>query len=414
MHRLHELARLFLKLGTIGFGGPAVHIAFMDEEVVKRRKWLSHQQFLDLMGATNLIPGPNSTEMAIHIGYQRAGLKGLVVAGFCFLVPAILITTVLAAAYVSFGHLPQAAPLLAGIRPVVLAIILAAVWRLGRKALRGTRLGLIALAVAAAPLIWPGNEVLALLVGSLLGSLMLAMTGWQDGPPSQAPRPDPPPAGPQASGLGLLSAAPLAGATATATLSASATLLAVFLFFLKVGAVLYGTGYVLVAYLEGELVHQLGWLTSDQLIDAIAIGQFTPGPILSTATFIGYLLMEGQGFGMQLAGAAVATVGIFLPSFLLVAVTGPIIPRLRSWKATALFLDSVNAASLGLMAAVVIKFSYPLLLVLDADQAAVGVAWVSLALLVAASIASLKYKVSPAWIVLAGALVGITGLATSA
>lgn len=413
MHRLHELARLFLKLGTIGFGGPAVHIAIMEEEVVKRRKWLSHQQFLDLMGATNLIPGPNSTEMAIHIGYQRAGLKGLVVAGFCFLVPAILITTVLAAAYVSFGHLPQAAPLLAGIRPVVLAIILAAVWRLGRKALRGARLGLIALAVAAAPLIWPGHEVLALLVGSLLGSLMLAMTGWQDDPPSQASS-DPPPAGPQASGLGLLSAAPLAGVTATATLSASATLLAVFLFFLKVGAVLYGTGYVLVAYLEGELVHQLGWLTSDQLIDAIAIGQFTPGPILSTATFIGYLLMEGQGFGMQLAGAAVATVGIFLPSFLLVAVTGPIIPRLRSWKATALFLDSVNAASLGLMAAVVIKFSYPLLLVLDADQAAVGVAWVSLALLAAASIASLKYKVSPAWIVLAGALVGMTGLATSA
>lgn len=407
MNSLGEVGRLFLKLGTIGFGGPAAHIALMEEEVVQRREWLDHQQFLDLMGATNLIPGPNSTELAIHIGYQRAGLRGLCVAGSCFLLPAILITTVLAAIYVQYGHLPEAAPLLAGIRPVVLAIILTAVWRLGRKAIRHARLAAIALAVAVSPLIWPGNEVLALLAGSLLGSLFLAITDRRE-PPSESSPPHAKPETPAArASLGLLAAGPLVG-TATATATA-VTVLGVFLVFLKVGAVLYGTGYVLVAYLEGELVHQLGWLTSDQLIDAIAIGQFTPGPILSTATFIGYLLLEGQGTGMQLAGAGVATLGIFLPSFLLVAVTGPIVPKLRSWRATAFFLDSVNAASLGLMAAVVLKFSYPLLLTLDADKSPTGVAWISLALLLAASVASLKYRVSSVWIVLAGALVGLTG-----
>ena len=406
MHPLRELALLFLKLGTIGFGGPAVHIALMEEEVVRRRKWLDSQQFLDLVGATNLIPGPNSTEMAIHIGYTRAGIRGLLVAGACFLLPAIVITTAMAALYVEYGQLPQAAPILAGIKPAVLAIILTAGWRLGRKAIRSLQLAGIALVVAAAPIFWPGNEVLALLGGALLGCLLLSLSR----PPTPAtPAADKggddekPKVEGRLAGMGLL-----AGVSVAAS---GKTLLAIFLSFLKVGAVLYGTGYVLVAYLDGELVEKLGWLKSEQLFDAIAIGQFTPGPILSTATFIGFLVMEGQGIWMQIAGAAVATLGIFLPSFILVAITGPIIPKLRSYRGAAIFLDSVNAASMGLMGAVVLKFSYPVMFQLNENMLPVGIEWISLLILLAASIASIRYRVSPALLVLAGALVGLAQLA---
>ena len=402
MHPLRELALFFLKLGTIGFGGPAVHIAMMEEEVVQRRKWLDSQQFLDLVGATNLIPGPNSTEMAIHIGYVRAGFRGLLVAGTCFLLPAIVITTAMAALYVEYGQLPQATPILAGIKPAVLAIILTAGWRLGRKAIRSITLAAIALLVATVPIFWPGNEILALLGGSLLGCLLISRNrppaaATQGTDSSEKPRAT----GPLA-GMGLLAAAPAA--------IPAKTLLAVFLSFLKVGAVLYGTGYVLVAYLDGELVQKLGWLQSDQLFDAIAIGQFTPGPILSTATFIGFLVMEGQGIWMQIAGAAVATLGIFLPSFILVALTGPIIPRLRSYRAAAIFLDAVNAASMGLMGAIVLKFSYPVIFQLNENMIPVGIEWISLLILLGASIASLRYRITPALLVLAGALVGLVQL----
>ncbi len=405
MHPLRELALFFLKLGTIGFGGPAVHIAMMEEEVVQRRKWLDSQQFLDLVGATNLIPGPNSTEMAIHIGYVRAGIRGLLVAGTCFLLPAIVITTAMAALYVEYGQLPQATPILAGIKPAVLAIILTAGWRLGRKAIRSITLAGIALLVATAPIFWPGNEILALLGGSLLGCLLIS----RNRPPGAAPqgtdsseKNGKPKVGGPLAGMGLLAAAPAA--------IPAKTLLAVFLSFLKVGAVLYGTGYVLVAYLDGELVQKLGWLQSDQLFDAIAIGQFTPGPILSTATFIGFLVMDGQGIWMQIAGAAVATLGIFLPSFILVALTGPIIPRLRSYRAAAIFLDAVNAASMGLMGAIVLKFSYPVMFQLNENMMPVGIEWISLLILLGASIASLRYRVTPALLVLAGALVGLAQL----
>jgi chromate transporter len=410
MHPLRELALLFLKLGTICFGGPAVHIAVMEEEVVRRRKWLDHQQFLDLVGATNLIPGPNSTEMAIHIGYTRAGLRGLLVAGSCFLLPAIIITTILANLYIHFGQMKQAVPILDGIKPAVLAIILAAGWRLGRKAIRSVKLAGIALLVAIVPLFWPGNEVFVLMAGSLFGYLLLAMTRPRSS--SGPPAPDKPAADNSENDNGTRSATPLAsvGLLAVAPVVApgtAVTLLAIFLTFLKVGAVLYGTGYVLIAYLEGDVVQQLGWLTSDKLMDAIAIGQFTPGPILSTATFIGFLVMEGQGIWMQLAGAAVATLGIFLPSFLLVAVTGPLIPRIRSHPAAAIFLDSVNAASMGLMGAIVLKFSYVIMFRLDEHMLPTGIRWIPLLILLAASVASLRYRVTPALLVLAGALIGL-------
>jgi|TARA_B100000809_G_scaffold205072_1_gene206669 chromate transporter len=420
MHPLRELAQLFLKLGTIGFGGPAVHIAIMEEEVVERRGWMDHQQFLDLVGATNLIPGPNSTEMAIHIGYVRAGMRGLLVAGSCFLLPAIMITTVLAALYVQYGQMPQVASILATIKPAVLAIILTAGWRLGRKAIRSRQLAGIALLVASGPIFWPGNEILILLGGSLLGCVLLS----RDRPASNPPVPpkatddddndEKVKTGKGFAGIGMLAMAP--------AVVSGKTLLAVFLSFLKVGAVLYGTGYVLIAYLDGELVQKLGWLQSDQLIDAIAIGQFTPGPILSTATFIGFLVMEGQGIWMQIAGATVATLGIFLPSFLLVAITGPMIPRLRSHRGAAIFLDSVNAASMGLMGAVVLKFSYPLLFQLNDRMLSLfgntwtisvpgGVKWISLLILLGASIASIRYRVSPALLVLAAILIGLIQLA---
>lgn len=405
MYPLRELALFFLKLGTIGFGGPAVHIAMMEEEVVQRRKWLDSQQFLDLVGATNLIPGPNSTEMAIHIGYVRAGIRGLLVAGTCFLLPAIVITTAMAALYVEYGQLPEATPILAAIKPAVLAIILTAGWRLGRKAIRSITLAGIALLVATAPVFWPGNEILALLGGSLLGCLLISRnrsSGEARQETDNSQKSEKPKTGGPMAGIGLLAAAPAA--------VPAKTLLAVFLSFLKVGAVLYGTGYVLVAYLEGELVHKLGWLQSDQLFDAIAIGQFTPGPILSTATFIGFLVMDGQGIWMQIAGAAVATLGIFLPSFILVALTGPIIPRLRSYRPAAIFLDAVNAASMGLMGAIVLKFSYPVVFQLNESMMPVGIEWISLLILLGASVASLRYRVSPALLVLAGALVGLVQL----
>jgi chromate transporter len=374
--RLSELARLFLKLGSTAFGGPAAHIAMMEDEVVRRRQWLTHDEFLDLLGATNLIPGPNSTELAIHIGHRRAGWPGLLVAGLCFILPATLIVTVVAWAYVRFGRLPPAEGLLYGVKPVIIAVVLQALWGLGRSALK-TRPLVLVFAVAAALSLLGGNELL-ILFGT--GLLVAGARSIQRGQPG-------------GSVGALLAFAPgLPVATVTTSAAAVATpfgLWPLFLFFLKVGSVLFGSGYVLLAFLRADLVDRWQWLTEAQLLDAIAVGQFTPGPLFTTATFIGYLLAGGTG-------AAVATVGIFLPAFFFVAVSGPLIPRLRRSPFAGAFLDGVNVASLALMAVVTWQLGRAAL----TDWTAVALALVSGGLLI-------RFRVNSAWLVLGGAVIGL-------
>ena len=392
MQNLLSLAGLFLKLGIIGFGGPAVHIGLLEKEVVQRRGWLTQQQFLDLLGVTNLIPGPNSTEMAIHVGYRRAGFPGLVVAGVSFILPAALITLGFAWVYKEYGTQPQVLRLLHGITPAVLAIILAAIWRLGRTAVKNLRLLGVALGVAIASLLG-ADQVLALLIGTLAGTLLL---GWR--------RPDSDrallAAAPMLAATGLLQsarAAPvatgsIAGGAAIAGVAAAVPLWKLALFFLKVGAVLYGGGYVLIAYLDGGLVHDFHWLTQQQLLDAVAVGQFTPGPILSTATFVGYLIAGTPG-------AIVATLGIFLPSFVFVAAVSPFVARLRRSYWASMLLDAVNVASIGLMGAVMVVLTRTTLL-RDLD-------WRAWLIAGTAAAVTLRWKkVAPAWLVLGGAIAG--------
>jgi chromate transporter len=379
-HRLSELARLFLKLGTIAFGGPAAHIAMMEEEVVRRRQWLSHAEFLDLLGATNLIPGPNSTEMAIHIGHRRAGFPGLLVAGTCFIVPAMLIVTACAWAYVRFGKLPQAEALLYGVKPVIMAVVFQALWGLSKSAVKTVFLGaVVALAVG---LEFIGVNELIVLLGA---GVVTAVTGAVRKRPAPvqiaiAPLPGFKP---------LLAAVPVGAATVSAPFG----LWPLFLFFLKVGSVLYGSGYVLLAFLRSGLVEHFGWLTEGQLLDAIAVGQITPGPVFTTATFIGYLLGGTQG-------ALIATVGIFLPAFFFVAISGPLVPRIRRSAIAGAFLDGVNAASLALMIVVTLQLT----------RAAV-VDWVTLTLALLTAFLLVKYKLNSAWLVAIGAAVGLLNLA---
>ncbi len=318
MSHLKEVASVFFKLGTIAFGGPAAHIAMMEEEVVTKRKWMTREHFLDLVGATNLIPGPNSTEMTMHCGYQRAGVLGLFVAGICFIFPAVVLTGILAYFYVEYGELPMIAPFLYGIKPAVLAIILGAIYKLGKKALKSWQLGVIGVIVIVANALGV-NEIFSILGGGLIGMVWLSI-GQQKSLKSFLP---------------LM----LFGFFNTTTQIGTMKL---FWVFFKIGAVLFGSGYVLVAYLDGELVQQLGWLTRAELLDAIAIGQFTPGPVLSTATFIGFQINGWQG-------ALAATAGIFLPSFFFVWILNPLIPKLRQSKITALFLDAVNISAVSIM-----------------------------------------------------------------
>ena len=383
---LGEVARLFLKLGFIAFGGPAAHVAMLEDEVVERRRWMGRQHFLDLVGATNLVPGPNSTEMTMHVGYERAGWRGLFVAGACFIGPAVLLTGLAAWAYVRYGALPAVEPFLYGIKPAVLAVILGALWKLGKKAVTGWRLAALAAAVAAAVLFGAG-EVWALLAGGLAGALWLRASGRGS---SSAARLLPvlflQRGGAAASGAGAVAGA--AGAVA------GVSLWKLFWFFLKVGSVLYGSGYVLVAFLEGGLVEETGWLTQAQLLDAIAIGQFTPGPVLSTSTFVGYVVGAAGGVG-PIAGAAVATLGIFLPSFLFVWVLNPLIPRLRESAWLSAFLDAVNAAAVALMAAVTLE--------LAADTL---VSWPAALIAALAAVAALRFRASAVWLVLGGAVLG--------
>jgi chromate transporter len=373
--RLAELAALFLKLGLTAFGGPAAHTALMEDEVVRRRRWLTREEFLDLVGATNLIPGPNSTELAIHIGHRRAGGQGLLLAGACFILPAVLIVTAVAWGYVKFGTLPQAAGLLYGVKPVIIAVVLQALWGLGRAALK-TRGLAVAGAFAAVAVLLGLHELLVLFgTGLLLGARQVwrqrlsaaGRTPWLTVVPA----------------LSLAAAPGAAGAVATPF-----GLWPMFLFFLKVGSVLFGSGYVLLAFLRADLVDRWQWLTEGQLLDAIAVGQFTPGPLFTTATFIGYLLAG-------LPGAWLATGGIFLPAFVFVALSGPIVPRLRRSPVAGAFLDGVNAASLALMAVVAGQLAQVAL-----------VDWCTILLAGSSGFLLARYRINSAWLVGGGALLG--------
>jgi chromate transporter len=367
---LRELALLFLRLGSTAFGGPAAHVAMMEDEVVRRRGWLTREEFLDLLGATNLIPGPNSTEMAIHVGHRRAGLPGLVVAGACFIVPAAAIVTAIAWAYVRFGALPATGALLRGVKPVVVAIVAQALWGFARVAVRGP--GRAAVAAAAALAAALGANELAILVAA--GAAVAAFRAGARARPA-APALLPP--------GGWLPALGLAAAGAPVATSQ------LFLVFLKIGSVLYGSGYVLLAFLRTDLVHRLGWLTEAQLLDAVAVGQVTPGPLSTTATFVGFVLAG-------LPGAAAAPVGIFLPAFVFVALSGPLVPRLRRSAVAGAFLDGVNLASLALMA------------VVTAQLARAAIAGLPTALLAAASgVLLVRFRVGSSWLVLGGAALGL-------
>jgi chromate transporter len=376
---LREVVLLFARLGLTAFGGPAAHISMMEDEVVRRRKWVSEQHFLDLVGATNLIPGPNSTEMAIHLGFERAGWPGLLAGGASFIVPAVCITGILAFLYVRYGTVPEAGPVLFGIKPAAVAVILSAVWRLGRRALKGWRGAVLGLLVASAALAGT-SEILCLVAGGLGGMVWFRWASGGDEGRGAAAAVASSPAGPGAPATAIA-----AGAGATA---AAVSLWKLGLFFLKVGAILYGSGYVLVAFLQGDLVERYGWLTQGQLLDAVAVGQFTPGPVLSTATFIGYVLAG-------VPGALVATLGIFLPSFAFVAALNPLIPRLRESRWAGAFLDAVNVAAVALMAAVTVQLGESALRTWEA--------WVVFA---GAATAVLGLRLNAAWAILGGAALG--------
>ena len=346
----------------------------MQQEVVERRKWLTSEEFLDLLGATNLIPGPNSTEMAIHIGHRRAGWKGLLTAGLCFILPAALITFGMARMYVRFGSVPRAQGILYGVKPVIIAVVAQAIWALGKKALKTRTLIALTVACVVASL-FGVNELLILLgAGALLAALR---SSWR--------RPGAPPAMSIMQGASL----PLGTAALGTTVATSLSSLKLFLVFLKIGSILFGSGYVLLAFLRADLVDRLHWLTEKQLIDAVAVGQLTPGPVFSTATFVGYVVGGN-------AGAGLATLGIFLPSFFFVAVSGPLIPRLRRSASARAFLDGVNVASLALMTAVT----------WDLGRAAL-VDVPTLLLAGASAILLLRFKINSAWLVLGGAGVGL-------
>lgn len=379
--RLRELAALFLKLGTISFGGPAAHIAMMEAEVVRKRQWVTQQQFLDMLGAANLIPGPTSTEMAINMGFVRAGWPGLCVAGASFILPAAVITGVFAWAYVRFGTMTQAVSVLAGIKAAVIAVIGIAIFHLGKTAVRGVGLAVLG-AVALAAFFLGVNPLVILFGGGLLGMVVRRVVSLRAaGTLFLAPLV---PRRVSWSALGIAAAT----SAAVAPVVARPSIGRIALFFLKLGAVLYGGGYVLLAFLEQGLVQQHAWLTHQQLLDAVAIGQFTPGPVFSTATFIGYILGG-------VPGAAVATVGIFLPSFFFVGLLAPVLFRLRKSAWMAAFLDSVNVCAVALMAGVTFR--------LGADALRGWPAWV---IALAALGVLLWRKVNPAWVVFGGGLAG--------
>jgi chromate transporter len=365
---LIEVAALFLRLGFTAFGGPAAHIAIMRDEVVKKRKWITEQEFLDLFGAANLIPGPTSTETAIYLGYRRVGWMGLVLAGICFIFPAMVIVLALSWAYVQYGTTSWASGILYGIMPVVMAIIAQALWGLGRKAIKNWLTAIIGLCAVGLYLLGV-NILIILLLAGLAAMISGNLSRMKDIPMAGFLLP--------IAGLNLL------------TTSAPFSLTLLFLNFLKIGATLYGSGYVLLAFLRADFVLHLGWLTDKQLIDAIAIGQITPGPLFTTATFIGYLLGG-------LPGAIIATLGIFLPSFIYVGISSLFIKRIRDSQWASSFLDGVNAASLGLMLAVSIQVASTALI----DPLTIGVAVICLIILI-------RFQTNSTWLIAGGALIGL-------
>ena len=364
-----EVGGLFLRLGLTSFGGPAAHTAMMHDEVVTRRCWLSDAEFLDLVAATNLLPGPNSTETAIHLGRRRAGWAGFFAGGLAFILPATLIVLTLSILYVRFGSTAEAGWLLYGTKPVVIAILVQALFRLGHKAIRNALSLAVGLAALAA-YFTPVNEVVLLLVG---GAVLMVATNWRRL---------------RASSPAVLFL-PLTSLTPWAVGVVPFSLPLLFLTFLKIGAVLYGSGYVLFAFLNADFVDRLGWITQQQLVDAIAIGQVTPGPLFTSATFIGYLLAGPPG-------ALLATVAMFLPSFAFVALAGPLIPRLQASPWTRSFLDGVVAASLGLMASVTLDLGRAAL----TDPATILTGAAALFLL-------LRFRVNSSWLIVGGAIVGV-------
>ncbi len=369
--RYKEIAGVFFKLGATAFGGPAAHIAMMDDEIVKKRKWLSREKFLDLLGATNLIPGPNSTELAIHLGYERGGILGLLLAGSCFILPAMLIVLFFAVSYMRFGTLPEVANILYGIKPIIIAIVLQALYNLGKSAVKNKNAGIIGAGVILLAFMGLG-EILLL---AIAGLAMMIIANWK-----------------KLRGVNLSVSLPLYG-LAAAFLSdqfeqKKMSLTTVFLTFLKIGSVLYGSGYVLLAFLESELVERFQVLTSQQLLDAVAVGQFTPGPVFTTATFVGYII---KGY----PGAILATIGIFLPAFVLVWAINPFIARLRSSSWVSGILDGVNVASWGLM--VVVSWKLGVSAITD---------WVTAALAMIALALVFRTKINSAWLILAGGIIG--------
>ena len=366
-NKLKEVASVFFKLGLFAFGGPAAHIAMMEDEVVTKRKWMTREHYLDLIGGTNLIPGPNSTEMTMHCGHERAGAKGLFVAGISFIFPAVFITGILAYLYVSYGTLPEVQPFVKGIQPAVLAIIASAILKLGKKAIKSWELAILGVLIVTASLLGV-HEVLAMLAGGVFGMLYFILKDKLHNSTNTI--------------------APFLLLFTSSEMLAKLSSVSIFLKFLKVGSILYGSGYVLFAYLDAELVTS-GLLTQAELLDAIGIGQFTPGPVLSTSTFIGYQL---GGFW----GAIAATTGIFLPSFLFVWILNPLIPKMRKSKTLSYFLNSINVAAVAIMLAVLITMSQQTL-----------VSWQAIVIALISALLVFKFKkVSVIWVIIIGAVLG--------
>lgn len=370
-----ELAKLCLKLGTIAFGGPAAHIAMMRDEMCIRRRWVSEERFLDLVGAANLIPGPTSTELAIYLGYERAGWKGLILGGVCFIFPAMVMVLAIAWAYVTYGATPDAHWLLYGIKPVIVAIIIHALWGLLKTAVKGPLLaaaGIIVLGLYLA-----GFNPVALLFG--IGALVTLIKNA-----SHLSRPQD-----SSTGMPLLAGVAVSAGAASGITHAAFSLASLFLTFLKLGAVVFGSGYVLLAFLRDDFVHRLGWLSDQQILDAVAVGQFTPGPVFTTATFIGYILGG-------LPGAILATVGIFLPSFIFVAAVFPIVGMVRRSPWASGFLDGVNVGALGLMTGVTWQLGRAAL-----------VDWFTMSIAALALVLIFRFRINSAWLVLGGGILGV-------
>lgn len=369
-----EVAKLFLKLGTIAFGGPAAHVAMMHDEISHRRGWVSEERFLDLLGAAHLIPGPSSTELAIYLGYELAGWKGLALAGVCFIFPAMFMVLAIAWAYVAYGATPQADWLLYGIKPVIVAIIVYALWGLFKTAVKGPLLVLAGILVVGLYLTGFNPVVLLFGIGVLVTLIQNASDiNWREG-----------------SGImSFFSAVPVSAGAAAAATPAGFSLVSLFITFLKLGSVVFGSGYVLLAFLRSDLVHRLAWLTDQQILDAVAVGQFTPGPVFTTATFIGYILGG-------IPAAILATVGIFLPSFVFVAAVFPVVGMVRRSRWASGFLDGVNVGALGLMAGVTWQLGRAAL-----------VDWFTIVLAVLALLLVFRFRLNSAWLVLGGGVLGL-------